>query len=264
MDISRFRIESTREKLWFIRNKPKETFWFLRNRPKRILFDHLPKCAGSEINNYVKTHLFPHMVFHTSQVTEKNHELFKSFPQKKRYRFRFVTGHFADELIEYIHPKTLTATVFREPVDRLISHYYYVKRTEIHYLYKKVTENNLSLLEYISSDLSDELRNWYTTHFTGLSIEEAEKNPEKSVELAFQKIVSRYDLVGFQDDLIAFIENLRKMARLRNPYATTNENKTEKRPKLDDISEAVRLKIADINFLDISLYQKLKEHFKSS
>jgi hypothetical protein len=67
----------------------------------------------------------------------------------------------------------------------------------------------MCLEEYVTSDLSSELRNWYTTYFTGLNIREAERHPEASVARMLDVILIQYHIVGFLGDISSFISVLR-------------------------------------------------------
>jgi hypothetical protein len=119
-------------------------------------------------------------------------------------------------------------------------------------------ESDMSLEEYAVSGLSTELRNWYTTHFTGLSIRDAEKNPAESVAKAMDTIIKTYDVVGFLDAFESFLQAVRKKANLEHEYQGEKVNVTENRPQLDSIPLSAREKIVEVNQLDIDLYRKLK------
>lgn len=234
-----------------------------RKKPRKILFDHLPKCGGSTLNTYLEAHYPNHRTFSTDGwEPEKSIEEFKRLPLNKRHAFDLVKGHFANELMELAHPECLKITVFREPVDRLVSHYFFAKETPKHYLYPKIHELALSLEAYIESDLSDELRNWYTTHFSGLSLSEAEAAPENSVRLAFDNVTRKYDVIGFLDSFSAFTSTLRERAHLRLIYQNKKANVTQKRAALADIEQSAISKIKQVNHLDLELYTRLKESLR--
>jgi len=229
------------------------------NKPRRVLFDHLPKCAGSTITEYLEMHYPRRFVFKTNGwPPSESVKAFQSLPEGSRHRYHLVTGHLTHELLDYVHPDTITFTIFREPVDRIVSHYFFVKQDKQHHLHDRVMKSSIQLEDYASSGLSPELRNWYTTHFTGLSIEEVEMEPGESVRRAAQVISERYDIVGFQDDLPAVMHNLSYAAHLYKPFDNQVRNKTIKRIGLGEVPENVRKAIAEVNFLDVKLYALLK------
>jgi hypothetical protein len=238
--------------------KLKKEIHYLKSGQASILFDHLPKCGGTTINLYLTNHFPKRYVFRLSGTAPyESVEEFLSFTKKKRWNKKLVYGHAAHDLQGFTHPDTIKITVFREPIDRIISHYFYVKRTENHYLHDLVIKNNIQLIDYCSSNLSDELSNWYVTHFTGLSLVEVENNPEKSIELAFGNIIEMYDLIGFQDSISTFVKVLKYRFSLKVPEQIDEKNKTKNRLQIKDISQDTIDRISESNSLDIQLYSKL-------
>jgi len=233
---------------------------FNRKNQKNILFDHLPKCGGTTVIMYIGSQLKKEERFEIiGTETNKSIPYFKSLPQKERFRYKFVYGHYAGKLTDFVHPQTFCFTIFREPVDRIISHYFYVKREKQHYLYNFVTENDIQLKDYASAEISDELENWYVTYFSGLPIDEVKKNPSAAVDIAYNKIKETYDLWGFQDDIQAVAYQLRQKTGLKEPFVNTFHNKTTQRAKKDEIDKETIQHIRNANLLDLELYNKLKK-----
>jgi len=238
--------------------------FFSTVKPRKVLFDHLPKCGGSSLSRYLTTHYPRRKTFSldgqnpTRLVLSLNK--FKSLSERDRYGYDLIKGHLAHELLDYVHPECLKVTVLREPLDRIISHYYYAKRTPTHYLYPKIHQSGMGLEEYATSGLSDELRNWYTTHFSGLSLDDVERRPEESIAKALEVIPKRYDIVGFLDNFSSFLEMLRNQAKLRDEYDEYKErvNITQEREKLSHIEESVMNKIKEVNKIDVVLYREVR------
>jgi hypothetical protein len=230
-------------------------------RPKKILFDHLPKCGGSSLNAYLQAHYPRRKTFSTNGSDSiASADKFKHLSEDKRYGYDFIKGHMAHELLDWAHPECLKVTLFRDPVERIISHYHYAKATPIHYLHSKIHTLGLTLDDYVSLDgLSAELRNWYTTHFSGLTIAEAEQNPEESISRAVDTVLNRYDLVGFLDNFSSFTEKLREQANLRYPYENGKLNVTADKPPRNRIAPSTLSKIEQVNFLDVAFYNRLRD-----
>ena len=238
----------------------KEVFRFSSlTRPKKIIFNHLPKCGGSSLNVYLEKHYPLRKTF----SIDGSHPLesvgqFKKMDIGKRYSYDLVKGHLAHELINHAHPECLNVTVLREPVDRIISHYYFVKRKKGHYLHNVVTKSDMGLEEYVTSGVSDELQNWYTSHFSGLSVEEVIRNPEEAVDVAVNVVLGKYDIVGFLDDFDKFSMDLKKQANFIFSLQSQRSNVTKGRPSMEEISTSVIEIIKETNRLDIEFYNRIR------
>ena len=161
---------------------------------KTILFLHIPKCAGTTLNfEIIKKQFKPHeFIFFYDQGTPALIELLKGMSKKEQKKIKCISGHFYFGVHKYFYVRPATyITILRDPIERIISHYYQVRRWEPHYLYKEVTKNNLTLKKYISNKLSCELNNGQTRILAGLDwhvpfgectrelLDKAKKNLEK-------------------------------------------------------------------------------------
>ena len=235
-------------------------YYLTPDRPKKILFDHLPKCGGSTLKAYLLKHYPRRKSFLTNGWDpHKSIQEFKEMPQSSRHDYCLIQGHLANQLIGDADPACLKVTLLRDPVERIISHYFFVKRTQKHYLHRTIHDSNISLEDYACSNLSDELKNWYTTHFSGFTSVKAEKNPEEAVATAVETVLNQFDIIGFLDDFPAFIESLRKRANLRYAYNDDRVNVTVDRPSTANIPSSTIKLIEQKNEMDIAFYHKLRE-----
>ncbi|MEM9525953.1 MAG: sulfotransferase family 2 domain-containing protein [Bacteroidota bacterium] len=240
-----------------VRGIKKEVSYQL-SRPDPLLFDHLPKCGGTTINDYLAKSYPGRLTFALSDHRpERSTGAFTQLSQRERWRYQLIFGHHAHGIIDWVSPKMKRTTLFREPIDRIISHYYYVKRSEFHYLHEAVEKQNISLREYCQVGLSDELENWYVLHFSGLDKREVVAKPRHALDLAYETIRSKYDLIGFQDELPAFMEALKQMAGLSASFDNSRKNRTVTRPKVNEVDPMVLETIARYNALDIELFERL-------
>lgn len=228
--------------------------------PKKLVFEHIPKCGGTTINDYLRSQYRPHRIFCVNgRKPAERIRLFKSFPEKKRHAYNLVYGHGANQLRPYVHPDALTATVFRDPIERIVSHYYYVCRSKSHYLHHELTGKKMSLLDYVTSNLSDELRNNYVSRFIESSSEAAEARPDESIRKAFQVLRDEYKVVGLVDDLTSFATTLAAKAAFHDKFKTKRLNVTTDRPGVEELEPTVRDAILERNKMDVTLYAMVKE-----
>ena len=227
-------------------------------RPHRLIFDHIPKCAGSALGAFLKLHYPDRKVFTTKGSGPlESVEQFRQLPEAKRHSFELLKGHFTGHLIDCAHPDCLVVTVLREPVDRIVSHYYFAKEKPTHYLHEQIHSDNLSLKDYVESGISHELQNHYTLHFSGFSVEDAERDPEGAITKAYE-CLRGYDLVGFQDELPAFVGKLSQLVGLRFPFPEKKVNVTQVRKNVREIDDVALEAIEKANALDLELYRRIR------
>lgn len=228
--------------------------------PKRLIFDHIPKCAGSTIRAFLRAH-YPYRKIFAIKGNQPLESVrrFRDIPEPRRYGFELIEGHCARDLIGDAHPESLVVTVIRDPIDRIASHYYFAKSMREHYLHEQIHRDNLSLKDYVGSGISQELSNHYTQHFSGLTREEVECDQDGAVQKALESLYT-YDLVGFQEDLPAFVEQLRQLANLLLPFPERKVNVTSERKGVDEIDETTIKLIKETNALDLRLYRKAQSN----
>ncbi|WP_296700426.1 sulfotransferase family 2 domain-containing protein [Algoriphagus sp.] len=240
-----------------IRETKKELRYLITN-PKPILFDHLPKCGGTTINWYLES-VFPRRFVY--EISGENPleavEKFKDLPKGIRLKSKVIYGHLANELIDYANPESLVVTVLRDPVSRIVSHYHYVKANKNHYLHHKIKEGKIRLDNYCYQNLSSELENWYVSHFSKMSISQINRDPDKAIKLALKNIKDKYHIIGFQDDITSFVNELAHLANLKNKFQNQILNGRKKKSKSKELDQATYDLICEKNSLDIELYNQL-------
>ncbi|HVJ69086.1 MAG TPA: sulfotransferase family 2 domain-containing protein [Caulifigura sp.] len=226
--------------------------------PRPLLFDHVPKCAGTTVSAYLSSQYPARTVFQLNEDTpEKSLAKFRALPESRRHGFRLIAGHEAHQLLNLVDPSVLTLTILREPVDRLVSHYYYVKRNIGHYLHQRLISEQITLEDYASPELSPELSNWYTIHYSGLPVAEVQADPFGALERAYTNVIEHYDVIGFQDELPETMAAVRRIVGLEKAFANTFLNQTVNRERVEDVSPLAKKRIIEANALDIELYERL-------
>lgn len=222
-------------------------------RPRKILFDHIPKCAGSSFHQYL-TPFYPQRKIFTVNGANPQESLsaFKCFSQNQRYAFSLVKGHFAHELIDYASPEAICITILRDPYTRVCSLYHFINKSPRHRMHHLVCGGGMSLAEFALSGLP-EASNWITSHFAGLDATNIDKDPEQAYTKALLSL-KKYHIVGTISGLDLFSKNLAISAHLRYPFdgRITNQATTTK-----TLSELEIASISKSNDLDIRLYREI-------
>lgn len=234
--------------------------WFRSEpRPRTLLFEHVPKCGGTAIRRYFERHYPRRRIYDVYDRRPVERETFKALPESRRRAYDLVIGHGVHDLLDWCGPDTIAATILRDPVERIVSHYYYVRERPEHYLHDPVVRRNLSLGEYAASNLSLELRNNVVCRFAGLGPDEAEREPQRSIDAAWEILRSRYRILGVVERLGPAMDVIREAVGLRAAWSGERANSTRNRPPIEAVSAEDRRVIEMHNALDIELYRRVAE-----
>jgi len=95
----------------------------------RILFNHIPKCAGSTVTDWLKESYPLEEQSHTDcWDLRPSIERWKRQTQRERHAPRLITGHESIKLLPYAHPEMNPITTVRHPVGRTISLFYFYRQ----------------------------------------------------------------------------------------------------------------------------------------
>ena len=228
---------------------------------RNLIFLHIPKAAGTTLHSVLEKHYPP-----ASQVSiydpEQAARVLPHWPLERREAIRLLKGHVVFGLHRYLVGKTTYITFVRDPVDRIASHYYYVRRMPAHYLYQQVMSRNMSLADYAAAGLSDELDNGQVRMLAGVL--SAETVPVGScdprlLELAKQNIEGHFAVAGITE---RFDASLALMAvRLGWDWVPSYKhlNVSDNRPDKGQIDAATRDSIERANPLDCELYRWVQD-----
>jgi hypothetical protein len=225
--------------------------------PRRLLFEHLPKCAGTSVRVYLGSQYPERLCFATKGDTVGSIREFQAMPEQERFKYRFVTGHNAHKLAALVHPDMVKVTILRDPVERMISHHAYVKEHPEHYLHRAVVERLLSLADYVTSGLSDELLNHCVCLFAGVSPQEALADPAQTVDRAYEVLRGQYAVVGIVEKLELAMDRIRAVTGIREPFPAAVHNKSRSRPAAVEVEPDALRAIRETNALDITLYERV-------
>jgi hypothetical protein len=224
---------------------------------KRLLFDHLPKCGGMTVDkNLIEA--YPNESVYTTSGSDPMHtvEIFKTFPQEIRWKFELISGHLTNQLIDYVHPDTRNITMLRNPIERVVSLFNHANRDKSHYLYDFIKLNKLTISDFETFP-TIEFKNWYVFHFSGWSKKQIDSSPKESLELAYENILTRYKVIGFQDNMESFLNFIEKEFVIKLSFKELFENKSPKAESSLDLDAECKSRIVKANALDIELFDRL-------
>jgi hypothetical protein len=217
-----------------------------------LCFVHIPKTAGTTLNAILIRQYSTRNIF----VLTKNRpdhlpESFKQFGRRKRNRYRVIKGHFPYGFHEVLDRPYLYMTLFRNPVDRVISHYHYVRRSEGHYIHQKVGDELPGLRDYIESGIVSESRNGQAYMLVG---SQAMKQGENVAELAKEILREKFAIVGTAERFDESLLVMKAVLGWKIPFYISL-NVTRNKPKRSQIDPATLALIEKYNQIDFELYE---------
>lgn len=225
-----------------------------------ILFMHIAKTAGTAfreaiIENYKYSqvaYLYPH----PPGLLVSNLGLLSL---EQRARFRIVMGHFQYGIHEFLPQEYTYVTIVRDPVQRVISHYHYLRQRQPELTSEGAV--NLSLTEMLEQHRTVNLDNHMVRCFSG--VDENDVPPghidQRVYDLAIHHLRTQFKFVGYQDRVDEAYAALQKEFNWRARSSLEIVNKGEWSG--EQVDEATRAAIERFNTWDCRLYSKVREFF---
>ncbi len=232
-------------------------------RENVVLFLHIPKAAGTTMRNIVDRQYRPGEVY---QVLLAHPNFFAQMPPEQRASYRAVQGHILYGFHELVPHPTTYITLLRDPVERIISQYYYIRRQrKTRPPFDQVNSRNMSLHEYVCSNMASALENEQTRLLAGQSgvyeINDTLERPTRAdLEKARHNLQHHFAVVGIQerfDDTLLLLHQ----ALGWNKLWYRRQNVTHNRPLRDDCPPETLERIKQMNMLDIELYTEMRARF---
>jgi hypothetical protein len=264
--------ESSREVLNLVREAQTE---FAPRHERLIAFVHIPKTAGATARNmlaaaYSRAALHDAGNYLTSPertVTKLKRHAGK-WEDWLRKGGRVTAGHVPYWLFrEYLPEDTRYMTFLRDPIDRVLSHYYrhihgpQLSRAERMARQRRGRNTAGSVTEALTEMQLPELNNLATRFLCG-EARLPRSLPASAVDDAKANL-RQFAFVGLQERFEESIVLLQRMLGLDLiPYVSRHTNVG--RPSLDEIPDADRVLIAHHNELDAELYAFAQEMFEDA
>ncbi len=218
---------------------------------KNLIFIHIPKTAGSTLNKIIKSQFPNKSIFKIdASKEEKSIEELKKLNKKDRNKIRCVMGHMNFGIHKHLPRPSEYITVLRNPVDRIISLYYFILRKQDHPLHERLVATNMSLEDFVNDEsIAFNIQNVQARMLSGKKVETVTQ-----LNLAQKNLKKHFVAVGiterFDDSLVLFSE---KLGWEVNEYKSINV--TQNRPQRSEIPQHIVQLIEAKNAFDMELYE---------
>lgn len=240
----------------------------MARRQPTILFLHIPKTAGSTLDQIWRRHIPEAQTYSLGADFHAGLTRFKQLSAAERASFRLVKGHMAFGLHHWIPGRATYVTFLRQPVERAISHYWflYYAPNSPHYEYLRAP--GIGPIEFLQSGLDPGMSNCQVRFLSGLW-EELAYRPcaEEHLELAKRYLEQSFRVVGlterFDESLLLLQDAFgwRPQPGWRQlRYTPVNVN--ERRPPRESTPAEVLQAFAQANELDLALYDYARQLFE--
>ncbi|WP_339769314.1 sulfotransferase family 2 domain-containing protein [uncultured Paraglaciecola sp.] len=104
-----------------------------------LVFMHIPKCAGTTLHNALIGN------FSRSLICEERHNGLANFSRNSLLKYQFFSGHFDyQSIIDLPHENKNIVTILRDPYDRLVSLYNFLRSHKLDFAEK----NHMELVRF--------------------------------------------------------------------------------------------------------------------
>jgi Sulfotransferase family len=229
--------------------------------PDHLIFLHIQKTAGSTLHDiisryYQKSEL---KTFYNPPMALE----FCALPDAERNKIKVLKGHqpygmhqcFSSGTSEYI-------SILREPVDRVISHYYHLKSDKTHPFHAEINRENYSIKQLLESGKILNMNNCMVRLLSG----NYNCTYDACTAEMLQQALSHLDtmaLVGLHHQFDIFL--LRAAARYgwKNPYYR-KRRVSGTRIGVHELDAGTRSVIEQYNQLDIALYHAMQPKIEAA
>ena len=247
-----------------------------------IIFSHIPKTAGSTINKIIEANYDNKSIFNFYVRKQPENTSMKNWIDDFNRRFKIsgnrsnpkmLRGHFGLGIHEFLDIDSCTyISVLRNPIDRIISNYYYFARPESE---SKMITDNMTFESFLKDKKYIIADNYQTRFLSGLGWQRRSyvndiyddkyilrygHCTEEMLEVA-KKNLDKYVLFGLQSRFFESLNLFKNVLNWKKVNFNTRINVNQRKPKYETIDRELVRKIEEENQFDMKLYGYAEEIF---
>ncbi|MCA9140111.1 MAG: sulfotransferase family 2 domain-containing protein [Planctomycetales bacterium] len=232
------------------------------------IFLHIPKAGGNSLLEFLRPNYPEDAHFDVSlglKYVDRLNEL-ETMPAEQQSRFRFISGHLPFGIHQFLPQQSRYITVLRDPIDRVVSHYYFVREQRKHPLHDAVMSKNMTVADYVTSGLSGELNNGMVRLICGRAESDSLRGhapcEDGDLRIALDHLRDHFEVVGLLEQIDATQQLLSRVFGWPE-RSSVRKNKTKVRKSTASLKKKEREIIASHNAMDIELYRWASERFEN-
>ena len=230
---------------------------------KTVIFLHIPKTAGVTIRQIIKRQYPENRMYYGDHLSPQEiANVFTSLPEDYKAQLQMIWGHLIFGVHQYLSTDATYFTFLRDPIERTISHYYYILgRPHEFEIAQYLRENNIGFQEALEKNLILDIQNVQTRMLAGLPYDHPPNTyTQAHLETAKHNLSNHFAVVGLVEQFDESLLLLKRTLGWGNVFYNL-QNKTPRRPYKDDIPPETMALIRKENELDIELYKFAQQIF---
>ncbi|MCW8060196.1 sulfotransferase family 2 domain-containing protein [Agrobacterium tumefaciens] len=227
----------------------------------KIAFVHIPRTGGTAIGAALDAAYrnFPRINFYAddSGSATAGIELFRNQSSEFRNSFRLLRGHFVFDFVRDLEGVKYV-TILREPVQRLVSYYYYAISEPRHYLHNWLIQRRIRLADFIASDVGADVDNYQVRAVSGVRFSSPRERVTRAhCDIAKANLAASFAAFGITENLSG---TLHSFANILGFNLTSGEDPNAGRYPRDSLAPAEAVaKCRAVNQYDVELYEFARE-----
>ncbi len=217
-----------------------------------LIFLHIPKTAGTTLRTVIDRHYPRHATYCFYEYPKDRHEFF-ALSEERRRELRVLQGHIRFGFHRFLSIPVDYITLLRDPVDLVMSLYYWIPRTRDAWLYPWVEGKSLS-------DFAANGSTWINNIQTRLISGQINDPTDEDLKSAINNLNVHFTAFGlhgrFDESLMLF---KRRLGWKSTFYA--RQNVTKGRPSKHEAPFSTISLIEKNNALDMELYEFARNKF---
>ncbi len=229
------------------------------NLMKKIpIFLHIPKTGGTTLRDIINRQYKSSQIYTiaTLKESENFHEknIISTFKEIK-----IIRGHLKYGFHNKINIEPVYFTILRNPVERVLSTYYYVLSNKNNPQNLSTSSKYISIYEFIESGINPFLMNGQTQLLAGLTtnVYDPAFHSEELYQIAKTNLENNFIFVGLTEMFDESVVLIKKILNWKTPYYSS-ANRTKKKPDFKKITLDERTYIENHNQLDLKLFNFAK------